>query len=320
MGAVTQIDAGYQHTCALDATGKAFCWGDGDHGELGIGPGLGGWHFEPLLVSGGLTFNGVSAGNQSTCGTTNAGIFCWGLTIPSNVPGPATSFVPTSIYSATGLAPTGISVGMQHVCAQWVSGAFRETDCWGRNTSGQTGATIATFSLLGQGPNVGNAALRVSTQGTFTCVDQPGPSVACFGEGSSGQLGSGFIGRTPVAQTVGGATPLALSGVTTGQFHACALDPNGYAYCWGGGNWGQLGNGLLPNGYAQGSSVPVPVTGGIRFRALAAGELHTCGIGIDNGIYCWGSNYYGQLGTQYKSQGTVTDGWVADPVRALDPL
>ena len=46
---------------------------------------------------------------------------------------------------------------------------------------------------------------------------------------------------------------------------------------------------------------------------IATGRQHTCAIGNDNHIWCWGSNQYGQLGTQHPG------GWVWTPVQALDP-
>jgi alpha-tubulin suppressor-like RCC1 family protein len=39
------------------------------------------------------------------------------------------------------------------------------------------------------------------------------------------------------------------------------------------------------------------VLGGHTFRALAVGRDHSCGIGTDNHVYCWGDNTMGQLGT-----------------------
>jgi hypothetical protein len=324
----TQIDAGDNHACALDLAGHAFCWGSQSYGQTGNG--TYGSIFEPVAVSGGQSFTSISAGTFGTCGTTASGLFCWGIGIPSNAGTVGAGPTPQMIYSATGLAPTGVSVGFSHVCAQWVSGAYRETNCWGRSWEGQTGAAGVPYTLLGQGPSVGSAALRVATEYDFTCVDQPGPSVQCFGDNWNGQLGNGLVGGTTfVAQQVGGMTlpggppPLALHGVTTGSFHACALDPNGAAYCWGNGNWGQLGNGLPPNGGpGVSSAMPAAVTGGLTFRAIAAGQLHTCAIGTNNHIYCWGSNHYGELGTQFKSSPVFpayTNGWVADPVQAKDP-
>jgi Regulator of chromosome condensation (RCC1) repeat len=311
----TQVESGHDHTCALDPAGHAYCWGRGNLGELGGGsPGLG---FTisastPAPVAGGLIFTSISAGTQSACGTTYGDAYCWGAIMGN-------SSVPTSVYSPTGLAPVGITVGAQHVCAQWVAFGIRETNCWEGNSYGQSGSASAPRVGIGLGPNVGTAALRVTAQDNFTCVDQPTPSVQCFGENGYGQLGngtSGYYTSTHVPQTVGASSvpPLALHGVTTGNVHACALDAAGAAYCWGNGYWGQVGNGVSAI-----SSTPAAVTGGLTFRAIAAGHQHTCAIGTNNHIYCWGSNYQGQLGTQYVNPTTGSRGWVSNPVQALDP-
>jgi alpha-tubulin suppressor-like RCC1 family protein len=47
---------------------------------------------------------------------------------------------------------------------------------------------------------------------------------------------------------------------------------------------------------------PVAVAGGLRFAQLSAASFHTCGKTTAAVAYCWGSNYYGQLG-----DGTTTD-------------
>jgi alpha-tubulin suppressor-like RCC1 family protein len=45
-----QIRAGGSHSCALTATGEAYCWGKGDLGQLGVGGSIG--ETTPAEVSG----------------------------------------------------------------------------------------------------------------------------------------------------------------------------------------------------------------------------------------------------------------------------
>lgn len=310
-----QIDAGFDHTCALDPAGHGYCWGSAGYGQIGAG--IYGYISEPLSVSGGLTFTSISAGMYMSCGATSGNLYCWGNGMPSNAGVFGRGPTPQVVYSPTGLAPIGVSVGYQHVCAQWVSGSYRETNCWGGNSYGQSGSTPSVYALLGQGPySVGTSVSRVTSQAYFTCVDRPdpSPSVQCFGANYWGQLGNGQFVSNSDAQTVGGGS-LALHGVSTGFNHACALDANGAAYCWGNGYWGQLGQGI-----SAVSASPVAVVGGLTFKSIAAGYQHTCAISTTNHIYCWGSNYTGQLGTSYKAPGQpYTGGWVSTPVQAIDP-
>lgn len=90
-----------------------------------------------------------------------------------------------------------------------------------------------------------------------------------------------------------------------GRDHGCYLDQAGRALCWGENQRGQLGNGTrTPSG------VPVPVSGGLAFVAIAAGHELTCAITAAGAAYCWGMNAAGQLG-----DGTRTDR--STPVRAV---
>ena len=42
--------------------------------------------------------------------------------------------------------------------------------------------------------------------------------------------------------------------------------------------------------------MPQPVTGGLTFTAITAGETHSCAIATSGAAYCWGSNASGRLG------------------------
>jgi alpha-tubulin suppressor-like RCC1 family protein len=50
------------------------------------------------------------------------------------------------------------------------------------------------------------------------------------------------------------------------------------------------------HGAERGSRVPVPVEGGLTFRAVSAGNRISCGQTVDSRAVCWGSNNFGQLG------------------------
>ena len=78
-----EADFGHGHTCAV-ADGTAYCWGDNERGQLGIGSGgLGSEdltpHPTPMAISG-FFFNAITAGlGRHTCGLTNSGAaYCWG--------------------------------------------------------------------------------------------------------------------------------------------------------------------------------------------------------------------------------------------------
>jgi alpha-tubulin suppressor-like RCC1 family protein len=192
-----------------------------------------------------------------------------------------------------------VSVGGLHACAPWTVGSYRGVDCWGSNSVGQIGhdpAVYGTSMIFTWGTGTGWDVAGVSTRGNYTCVNQGNTTVQCFGDNLNGQLGNGNQTSTHVPQTVGGAGTL-LHSVSAGPTHACALDPNGMARCWGNGDWGKLGN---RQGGTQ--TTPVGVTGQpVAFRAIAAGARHTCAIGNDDQIYCWGDNTYGQLGRGFPT-------------------
>ncbi|WP_050725372.1 Ig-like domain-containing protein [Vulgatibacter incomptus] len=73
---VVAIAAGEEHTCALDSTGSAWCWGGNWSGQLGR---PGGDSSVPVLVSGDLTFRAIAARADQTCAVaTDESIYCWG--------------------------------------------------------------------------------------------------------------------------------------------------------------------------------------------------------------------------------------------------
>jgi len=63
-------------------------------------------------------------------------------------------------------------------------------------------------------------------------------------------------------------------------------------WCWGKNGDGQLGDDF-PNGHTQ----PIQEDWGFtNWWKVSAGFAHTCGIKSDGTLWCWGDNYYGEIG------------------------
>jgi alpha-tubulin suppressor-like RCC1 family protein len=339
----THIEAGGGHTCALVANGYAYCWGDGSKGQVGAQYGV--WSSSPTYSEGyvlgpkdpntffstlpPLSFTSISAGGSSTCGTTLTATYCWGQ--QGNPTDPWSSASVPTLITGSGQASYGnfgsLAVGNLHSCAiDWATGL---SACWSAqngDTYGQAGQDPLNFPAPGIVPFFMSTALqggisRIATQQDFTCADMWNNTVQCFGYNADGELGHGpaypsYSTYQPQVVGSNGRMQLYLHGVSTGWKHACALDVNtSYAWCWGLDDHGQLGNGKDPSVFYGPVQVgPVSINyvnqtfgATIAFRAIAAGAYHTCGIGQDNHIYCWGDNSLRQLGRDiYNASGVAT--------------
>lgn len=116
------------------------------------------------------------------------------------------------------------------------------------------------------------------------------------------------VAAVPTLDDVGTGSFVA---VAVGDVHSCALAADGTAYCWGSDEFGQLGVGggaaSCPKGdrHIPCERTPRVVAGGLKFQRLSAGARHTCGVGQDARVYCWGDNLHGQLGDPALRQSAV---------------
>jgi len=132
----TTVSAGWQHSCALDERGLAWCWGrNDDASQLGDDSRVT-HRGVPAAVSGGVRFAVVNAGALTTCArTANNDGYCWG----GNYHGVLT----TGTTNARGIGhPVRVDggpfmrlrVGQAHACAV---GTDRRVWCWGDRSAGQ---------------------------------------------------------------------------------------------------------------------------------------------------------------------------------------
>jgi len=290
---VKQVTVGRDHACALSNEGAAYCWGSNAWGQIGAAttkrclgdsPAPAPCAPSPVRVSGTFRFASLSAGTHSTCGlTVEHRVLCWGY---------------ISTIESDSLQPPrcGDTLSVDR-CARTPQVIPRAPVTW----------TYGSKLFQGLPATVESGAFR-------SCSIDDQRQLYCWG---FSQSWARPVGNTPAHE---GA---AVSALALGYRHACALDDTGLASCWGWRDLGALGLGdsvltRVDERYAATYSSRRPVTGNLRFRELAAGWLHTCGITRDadsisrepntsaGRLFCWGDNTHGQLGLPPTVSDTMT--------------
>jgi alpha-tubulin suppressor-like RCC1 family protein len=99
-------------------------------------------------VSGGLTFQSLSAGGEHSCGVTTEGsAYCWGFNDGGQLGNGSTDRVAHATPEAVtgGLAFQSVSTGLFHSCGLTTDGAAY---CWGWNNLGQLGSNGTSDKLI----------------------------------------------------------------------------------------------------------------------------------------------------------------------------
>lgn len=300
---------GYYHSCAVANTGRLYCWGSNTSGQLGVQLPVGIDNTPlPQLVTlpmGVTSFSAVATSKYHTCAVSNNGrVYCWGdntygqLGVAGNG-----GFTPQEVSLPSGISFKAVTTSSLNSCALTTNTG--QVYCWGFNRDGQLGTMInsgAETPTLPQQvplPNGANFFLSVTAGGSHSCAVANTGRVYCWGANYMGQLGvsKGTHYTGPKLELVPlPAGAVSFSKVEAGGWHTCGLDNIGRVYCWGWNENGQLG--IEGNGTDVPQQVPLP-NGVSSFTALTAAYEHSCGVANTGLIYCWGFNWYGQLGQQF---------------------
>lgn len=239
--------------------------------------------------SSGPAITKLALGQYHSCALTSDGaVWCWGYNNYGQLGDGTTTMrtVPKVVPGLVGI--TEIAGSWDSVCAQKGDGTVL---CWGWNGSGNLGEGTTTNRL--------SPATAVSISGTtsiavgprHSCARKSDGTVWCWGSNTSGQLGDGTTTDRLAPSAVVGLTN-ALD-VVVGPAHACARRSDGSAVCWGSNTAGAIGDGTMTDRFS-----PNMETGLASITQLAASSSRswTCARRSDGASFCWGDNFYGQLG------------------------
>jgi len=272
------VSTGIRHVCALAFDWSVHCFGWNNQGQLGRGTTSESFE-RSNQVRANTRFTSISAGVH-TCGLDSQGVaYCWGPNNEAQLGSSGKmSLVPTPVE--TGLRFKSISAGYLHTCGV---ASDDKAYCWGSNeiaTLGDKDARLGSSEPLAVA-----GGLRFAVVGAgyaHTCGLTLDGEAYCWGDNEHGMLGNGTNVMSSEPVRVAGGRKYTTLSVAIG-LHTCALTRAGEAFCWGGNDDGQLGDGST-----QSRNVPVPVAGNHRFASIAAGHFHTCAVTVDDEVFCWG--------------------------------
>ncbi|MFN3201590.1 MAG: thrombospondin type 3 repeat-containing protein, partial [Bradymonadia bacterium] len=226
--------------------------------------------------------------------------------------------------SLTTLWAVDAAANTRHFCAIFDSTApgLSNVKCWGVNVNGALGlGDTATRGddLNEMGDNLPFVDLNGSTITAIAgmrygqCALLDTGDVKCWGENNVGDLGLGdreFRGDEPNEMganlpTVDLGSVGAVTQLSPGQRHMCALFDNGRIKCWGNNGDGNLGQGDSQhrgdNANEMGDNLPYVDLGTENGQPLLASQVasggeYACALLTNGRVKCWGDNNQGQLG------------------------
>lgn len=288
-----------EHTCAVTRSGKAYCWGRNNIGQLGTGTTEN--STTPVPVKGNLSFESVIVGGRTTCGLVEEGkLYCWPVGSRQSGPEPVAPRRSFRDFAHSTSHECGID---EHDVAY----------CRGYNHDGEVGVETTQIPEARQKFMQVASDRRfqqITTGWTHTCAVTTDGAAYCWGGGgSTRKLGIGENSLENVLQPTPVKGGHAFVQIDAHKAHTCGVTRSGDAYCWGAAG-GHLGHGGLGD-----SDVPIKVAGSLTFQHVSVGRDHSCGLTEEGAAYCWGSTHGGLLGIGEEA---VPDYTIPEPVRVLD--
>jgi alpha-tubulin suppressor-like RCC1 family protein len=277
--------AGARHSCGLDSSGRVWCWGANDLGQLGTGDQT------PSATPRAVALPSVALDVRTlfdhTCAVlADATLWCWGANAEGQLgqgdqyPG-HDQLLPVQV--GTNHDWTFVATGQGHGCGIRAPGTLF---CWGRNSDGELGQGDTRDLELRSPTQVGTDGdwVEVACGQDQTCARKADGRLFCWGNMASGALGVGDVGEHDSPTVV--PTISDWVQVSTNTFHTCGLRASGQIWCAGRDTEGQLGT---PDG-ADADPDMQQTDPGAGWVEVRTGRFFTCGRKGDSTVWCLGKN------------------------------
>jgi alpha-tubulin suppressor-like RCC1 family protein len=292
------VASGAFYACGLDDTGVAYCWGDNEGGQLGIGFTSPYPPYSPTPFSGTLNtgfahphqvltdrrFASIYAYSSLTCALDVGGhASCWGVDSHGEGAFSSTGNHTEPVDVALGFAFTSLSLSTYQTCGVTTA---NNVYCWGLHPRGATACVDGANNLV----RCTNVPLPIAGTDTYRQVVTDGTKLTLLStSGAITQTSSLDVTPVPVP---GLPTTLPFVALAGGSYATCAIDTAGGLYCWGSAALGVLGNGSFSDPGPSKVVLPEPVT------AVTSGWANTCALTQSGRAYCWGDNMFGEVGAE----------------------
>jgi len=286
-GGIIAIDAGYEHTLALNTVGNVYAWGENRDGQLGDGTDTS-YSDTPVLVDTLTDIIAVSGGHDFSLALDDDGhVWAWGNNDFGQLGNGTTddSNVPVLIDHLNDI--TAIAAGGRHSMALDADGIVYT---WGDNQFGQlgNGTTVDSDSPVTTTALDGIRILSISAGNFHSLAASESGDVYAWGDNAYSQLADDTAALKSDPALVPGLTGIVQ--VAAGYSHSLALDSDGVVYGWGRSDDGQVGSGT------DDRSTPTPQQVMIGVGTIAAGSWHSIALTTSGVAWTWGINLYGQIG------------------------
>lgn len=240
-----------------------------------------------------------------------------GTAIPASCGTNITPFAPVGVDTSSAVPPAaapvvnGVADSPTTAKFTWVavpgaSGYKVESmingSTWDVAAPSQTELTIIFNGVGGDAISVRVTAINASgTSGTsnvakVTLPNSSASDYAAWGANLTSQLNDGTVvnALTPVSLLRSGALAgRKIDYVKSGTGFSCALS-QGKVFCWGRGDYGQIGNGAFIN-VVDPVEINMTAIGVRTITSLSVGDNHSCVLASGD-VFCWGHNGFGKLG------------------------